>query len=66
MQALDYVSELPQALLEYFVKSAHGIYASEAVNAQDRELTSQILAATGLTIWVDSEAQIDAVTAVSG
>lgn len=45
---------------------AHGIYASQAVNAQDRELTSQILAATGLTIWVDSEAQIDAVTAVSG
>ena len=45
---------------------AHGIYASEAVNAQDRELTSQILAATGLTIWVDHEAQIDAVTAVSG
>ncbi|RBA36897.1 MULTISPECIES: pyrroline-5-carboxylate reductase [Acinetobacter] len=45
---------------------AHGIYASEAVNAQDRELTNQILAATGLTIWVDSEAQIDAVTAVSG
>lgn len=45
---------------------AHGIYASKAVNAQDRELTSQILAATGLTIWVDSEAQIDAVTAVSG
>ncbi|ENX42529.1 pyrroline-5-carboxylate reductase [Acinetobacter sp. NIPH 2100] len=45
---------------------AHGIYAPEAVNAQDRELTSQILAATGLTIWVESEAQIDAVTAVSG
>ncbi|HAV57359.1 MAG: pyrroline-5-carboxylate reductase [Acinetobacter sp. GWC1_38_13] len=45
---------------------AHGIYASEAVNAQDRKLTNQILAATGLTIWVDSEAQIDAVTAVSG
>ncbi|EOR05239.1 pyrroline-5-carboxylate reductase [Acinetobacter genomosp. 15BJ] len=45
---------------------AHGIYASEAVGAQDRELTSQILAATGLTIWVESEAQIDAVTAVSG
>ncbi|ENX51379.1 MULTISPECIES: pyrroline-5-carboxylate reductase [Acinetobacter] len=45
---------------------AHGIYASEAVNAQDRELTSQILAATGLTIWVETEAQIDAVTAVSG
>ena len=45
---------------------AHGIYASESVGKQDRELTSQILAATGLTIWLDNEAQIDAVTAVSG
>ena len=45
---------------------AHGIYASAAVNTQDRELASQILATTGLTIWVDNEAQIDAVTAVSG
>ena len=45
---------------------AHGIYAPEAVGKQDRELTSQILAATGLTIWLDNEAQIDAVTAVSG
>ena len=45
---------------------AHGIYAPEAVNAIDRELTNQVLAATGLTIWVNSEAQIDAVTAVSG
>ena len=45
---------------------AHGIYASEAVGKQDRELTSQILAATGLTIWLDNEAQIDAVTAISG
>ncbi|WPO66814.1 pyrroline-5-carboxylate reductase [Acinetobacter haemolyticus] len=45
---------------------AHGIYAPAAVGTQDRELTSQILAATGLTIWVDNEAQIDAVTAVSG
>ncbi|ENU29412.1 pyrroline-5-carboxylate reductase [Acinetobacter sp. 2JN-4] len=45
---------------------AHGIYAPAAVGTKDRELTSQILAATGLTIWVDNEAQIDAVTAVSG
>ncbi|WP_447500904.1 pyrroline-5-carboxylate reductase [Acinetobacter oleivorans] len=45
---------------------AHGIYANDAVSVSDRELTSQILAATGLTIWVNSEAQIDAVTAVSG
>lgn len=45
---------------------AHGIYANDVVGASDRELTSQILAATGLTIWVNSEAQIDAITAVSG
>lgn len=45
---------------------AHGIYANDVVGSSDRELTSQILAATGLTIWVNSEAQIDAVTAVSG
>ena len=45
---------------------AHGSYATEQVNSTDRELASQVLAATGLTIWVNSEAQIDAVTAVSG
>ncbi len=45
---------------------AHGIYANDVVGTSDRELTNQILAATGLTIWVNSEAQIDAVTAVSG
>ncbi|OTG84659.1 pyrroline-5-carboxylate reductase [Acinetobacter sp. ANC 4648] len=45
---------------------AHGMYATEAVDAKDRELATQVLAATGLTLWVSSEAQIDAVTAVSG
>ncbi|WP_104489136.1 pyrroline-5-carboxylate reductase [Acinetobacter indicus] len=45
---------------------AHGLYAHDAVDSKDRELASQVLAATGLTIWVNSEAQIDAVTAVSG
>ncbi|TCB67452.1 pyrroline-5-carboxylate reductase [Acinetobacter sp. ANC 4178] len=45
---------------------AHGLYATDVVDAKDRELASQVLAATGLTIWVNSEAQIDAVTAVSG
>ena len=43
---------------------AHGIYANAEVNSKDRELATQVLAATGLTIWVTSEAQIDAVTAV--
>lgn len=45
---------------------AHGLYANEVVQAKDRELATQVLAATGLSIWVNSEAQIDAVTAVSG
>lgn len=45
---------------------AHGMYANEEVGTKDRELATQVLAATGLTIWVSSEAQIDAVTAVSG
>ncbi|MCL6242442.1 pyrroline-5-carboxylate reductase [Acinetobacter amyesii] len=45
---------------------AHGLYAGEAVLAEDRDLASQVLASTGLTLWVNSEAQIDAVTAVSG
>ena len=45
---------------------AHGIFATEAVDAKDRELATQVLASTGLAIWVNSEAQIDAVTAVSG
>lgn len=45
---------------------AHGLYANASVKTSDRELASQVLASTGLTIWVESEAQIDAVTAVSG
>ncbi|RKG36590.1 pyrroline-5-carboxylate reductase [Acinetobacter rongchengensis] len=45
---------------------AHGIFAYDAVETKDRELATQVLAATGLTIWVSSEAQVDAVTAVSG
>jgi pyrroline-5-carboxylate reductase len=45
---------------------AHGLFAHDMVNQADRDLASQVLAATGLTIWVQTEAQIDAVTAVSG
>ncbi len=45
---------------------AHGLYAEATVSAEDRDLASQVLASTGLTIWVSTEAQIDAVTAVSG
>ena len=45
---------------------AHGLYAKDGISQEDKDLASKILAATGLTIWVNSEAQIDAVTAISG
>ncbi|WP_343595347.1 pyrroline-5-carboxylate reductase [Acinetobacter sp.] len=45
---------------------AHGMYAESSVSQEDRQLATQILAATGLGLWVERESQIDAVTAVSG
>ena len=45
---------------------AHGLFAYPVVDDAKRELASQVLAATGLTLWVKSEDQFDAVTAVSG
>ena len=45
---------------------AHGLFAYPVVDDAKRELASQVLAATGLTLWVKSEDQIDVVTAVSG
>ena len=45
---------------------AHGLFAYPVVDDAKRELASQVLAGTGLTLWVKSEDQIDAVTAVSG
>lgn len=45
---------------------ATGLYASSGVTAQDRQDASSILAATGLVLWVQDEAQMHAVTAVSG
>ncbi len=45
---------------------ATGLYPNEHVNDSQRRLAKSILSAVGLAIWVDSEDQIDAVTAVSG
>lgn len=42
------------------------LFAREAVSAQDRSLVEQVLAPTGATLWVGTEAQLDAVTALSG
>ncbi len=43
-----------------------GLYADPGIAADARELAGYIMAATGETLWVDDEALIDAVTAVSG
>ncbi|MFU2486636.1 pyrroline-5-carboxylate reductase [Thauera sp. WH-1] len=43
-----------------------GLYAHPAVDAAGREAAERILAAVGSTVWADSEAQMDAVTAISG
>ena len=43
-----------------------GLVASSGVTAQQREQADAILKAVGSTVWLDDEAQIDPVTAVSG
>jgi pyrroline-5-carboxylate reductase len=43
-----------------------GLYAAPEVDAEQRQLADTILAAVGDTLWVEDEAQVDAVTAISG
>ena len=43
-----------------------GMYALPAVSDSQREHAQNILAAAGETLWVQSEAMLDAVTAISG
>ena len=43
-----------------------GLYATPAVSAAERERVEQVLAPTGQTLWVEREADLDAVTALSG
>ncbi len=43
-----------------------GLYALPEVDAAGRERAEQVLQAVGSTVWIDDEAQMDAVTAVSG
>lgn len=43
-----------------------GLYAAPDVDAEQRQLADSILAAVGSTVWVEDEAQVDAVTAISG
>jgi len=43
-----------------------GLYARPAVTAADRATVETLLAPTGQTLWVQDEADLDAVTALSG
>jgi pyrroline-5-carboxylate reductase len=46
--------------------AATALYAPEGVGAGDRMIAERLMGAVGETVWVDSEAAIDAATAVSG
>ncbi|MBB6340375.1 pyrroline-5-carboxylate reductase [Pseudomonas fluvialis] len=43
-----------------------GLYANAEVSAEQRQQAEQLLSAVGLALWLEDEALIDAVTAVSG
>lgn len=43
-----------------------GLFANDRVDAAQRGQVEDLLAATGKTVWIDAEQQMDAVTAVSG
>ncbi len=43
-----------------------GLFASTEVDANGRQRAANLLASAGKTVWIESEAQMDAVTAVSG
>ncbi len=47
-------------------KGVSGLYAPEAIDADGRKLVETLMAAAGETVWVETEQQIDIVTAVSG
>ena len=49
------------------VKSgATGLFANASCSESQREIAESILRAVGLTVWVEDENQIDAITALSG
>lgn len=47
-------------------KGASGLFANEYVNSEQKMLAQSLMEAVGLSVWVDSENDIDTVTAVSG
>ena len=47
-------------------KGASGLYGNDRVTNKQRELTETLLSAVGCSAWVNSESDIDSVTALSG
>jgi pyrroline-5-carboxylate reductase len=45
---------------------ASGLFANALVNAAQRSIADQLLGAVGLSVWVETESDIDSVTALSG
>lgn len=43
-----------------------GLFATGDVSPEERTLAADLLGAVGATLWLDQEAQLDAVTAISG
>ena len=47
-------------------KGASGLFANTNTSEDQKSVATELMDAVGLSVWVDSEAAIDAVTAVSG
>jgi len=47
-------------------KGITALYARPGVSAEDKRKVEQVIATTGQSLWVEEEAQLDAVTALSG
>jgi len=45
---------------------ASGLFANNSASAQQREYAQRVLSAVGMTCWVETEAELDAITALSG
>lgn len=48
------------------LSGASGLFANKYVSKEQKETSESILRAVGVAIWVESEAQLDTVTALSG
>ena len=48
------------------LSGASGLYANTHVSEEQKDIAESVLRAVGVTVWVDDEAQLDAVTALSG